>query len=332
MRPDVKISQSDIITLRKWLWELRFRPPRFLPLPGSLVWAPGTPLNTPWAFGHSLTIDQEIWLMGSEIQKYNHSTAQWTTEPSPFTYCEQTFCLAANKKIYAISGFQSCWSCTSYVEEFDPYTGVLVPKAPIPLPCIESAVAATPDGKIYVCGGCVPVSDGSRAGTYLDTLQVYDTQADAWTVKKSMYTQRSSLRAVAASDGNVYAIGGMLYGGKVTDVIEAYQPSTDTWNVKTPMPRKKAHFAAVLIEGSNIYCIGGYTPEMRPDVWSSVDVYDCANDVWTSATSLAQGRWGLAASVLPTNEIYALGGLLASWASGTGSAVSFDLVDVGTFT
>ena len=35
MRPGLKISQSDIITLRKWLWELRFRPARSCPYQGA---------------------------------------------------------------------------------------------------------------------------------------------------------------------------------------------------------------------------------------------------------------------------------------------------------
>lgn len=54
--------------------------------------------------------------------------------------------------------------------------------------------------------------------------------------------------------------------------------------------------------------------------------------VRTPATPLPQGRWGLAAAVLPTNQIYAMGGLLADWASGTGSAAGFDVAGVGTFT
>jgi N-acetylneuraminic acid mutarotase len=263
------------------------------------------------------------------MQKYSELTGQWTTEAFPFTYSEQMFCLAANGKVYAISGFESCWSCTSYVEEYDRGTGALVAKSPIPVACIKAGVAATPDGKIYVCGGCIPVSDGSSAPAYLDTLQVYDTQTGSWSVKKSMPTQRAHLQAVAGSDGRIYVIGGQIKDGAVTDVVEVYEPSTDTWTVKSTMPRKKGIFGAVLIGGNHIYCVGGFTPEMRPDVWQSVDVYDCINDSWSTATPLLQGRWGLAAVVLGT-KIYAIGGVLPEWANGTGNDLWFDLVDVGT--
>ena len=235
------------------VWDFKRRPPHILPLPGNLVWTTGTPLNIAWAFGYALTIGQTIWLPdGCEIQKFSQSTGQWTTEPTPFTYSEQMFCLAANNRIYAISGFQSCWSCTSYVEEYDPSTGALVAKSPIPVACIEAGVAATPDGKIYVCGGCIPVSGGSSGPAYLDILQVYDTQTDTWLLKKSMSIQRANMGTVAGSDGKIYVMGGMIKDGDVIDVLEVYEPSTDTWRVRSPMPRKKAHLAAILTGGNTI--------------------------------------------------------------------------------
>lgn len=329
VRPGFRLSQADRERLQGLLWDFKHRPHIF-PLPGTLVWTTGTPLGGAWAFGQALTIDETIWLLaGHSMQKYSELTGQWTTESFPFTYSEQMFCQAANGKVYAISGFESCWSCTSYVEEYDRNTGALVAKSPIPVACIKAGVAATPDGKIYVCGGCIPVSDGSSGPAYLDTLQVYDTQTGNWSVKKSMPTQRAHLQAIAGSGGKIYVIGGQIINGAVTDVVEVYDPATDTWTVKSPMPRKKGIFGAVLIGGNYIYCVGGFTPEMRPDVWHSVDVYDCSNDSWSIATPLVQGRWGLATAVLGS-KIYAIGGVLPEWANGTGNDLWFDLVDVGT--
>jgi hypothetical protein len=332
-RRGFKLTNAERTALQDLVWDFKHRPPHIFLAPGMLVWTTGTPLGAPWVFGQALTIDQTIWLLdGYQIQKFSESTGQWTTEPAPFTYCEQRFCLAANNRIYVISGFEACWSCTSYVEEYDPSTGALVARSPIPVACIKAGVAATPDGKIYVCGGCIPVPDGSSGPAYLDILQVYDTQTDTWTVKKSMPTQRAIMGAVAGSDGKIYVAGGMIKDGKVTDVLEVYQPSTDSWSVKSLMHHKKAHFGTVLIGGNAIYCIGGFTGEMKPDVWSSVDVYDCIHDIWSSATPLSQGRWGLAAAVLGSNRIYAMGGVLPDWANGTADDMWFDLVEVGTIT
>ncbi len=102
--------------------------------------------------------------------------------------------------------------------------------------------------KIYAIGGY-------NNNGYLNTVQAYDTVANAWTAQAPMPTARYFL-AVAGSGGNLYAIGGSGTIGS-SNTVEAYDPVANAWTTKTPMPTARNGLAAAG-SGGNIYVIGGY--------------------------------------------------------------------------
>ena len=81
--------------------------------------------------------------------------------------------------------------------------------------------AAAMGGKIYVTGGEV----GSGTGS-LNSVYVYDPQADTWTQLASMGTARQ-VHASAAVGGKLYVFGG--YDGRRLSTAEVYDPASDSW-------------------------------------------------------------------------------------------------------
>ena len=75
-------------------------------------------------------------------------------------------------------------------------------------------------GKIYVTGG---YSQGSS----VNSVFVYDPQADAWTQLASMGTARRA-HASAAVGGKLYVFGGYGAGGRLS-TAEIYDPASNSW-------------------------------------------------------------------------------------------------------
>jgi len=142
---------------------------------------------------------------------------------------------------------------------------------------------------------------------------------DSWATKVPMQQARSGL-GVAAVNGKIYAIGGVISGGfvpsspgsavyagktpvDVTGSNEEYDPETDTWTYKAAMPTPRAVFAIAVYQ-NKIYCLGGKTSNSYTGV---NEVYDPATDTWETKTSMPTARAFLRASVVG-DKIYLIGG------------------------
>lgn len=209
---------------------------------------------------------------------------------------------AITGKIYAIGGYNQAPLNT--VEEYDPMEDLWTTRAPMPTArsLFGSALGAK-DGKIYAIGGW-----GTKdQGWVLDTAECYDPLNDVWKALKPMPTPRGELAVAAATNGKIYAIGGMGKEGIPLDIVEEYDPKTDTWTTRAPISTGRYCLAATGASNDMVYAIGGLYG-CRPT--SLVEEYDPANDTWTTKSPLTTSRWFLAAAAaaVPHDKIYAIGG------------------------
>ena len=82
--------------------------------------------------------------------------------------------------------------------------------------------AAVMGGKIYVTGGL-----HQGIGSSVNSVYVYDPQADAWTQLASMGTARKA-HASAAVGGKLYVFGGHGTSEPRT-TVEVYDPASNSW-------------------------------------------------------------------------------------------------------
>ena len=97
--------------------------------------------------------------------------------------------------------------------------------------------AAAMGGKIYVTGG-------NRHGSSVNSVYVYDPQADAWTQLASMGSARRS-HASAAVGGKLYVFGG--YDTGLLSTVEIYDPASDSWLQGPSLTSAREALAAVAI-------------------------------------------------------------------------------------
>ena len=133
------------------------------------------------------------------------------------------------------------------------------------------------DGKIYAMGG----RDG--AASTLDTVEVYDPQADSWQRVASM-PRRLYKHAAAAMGGKIYVTGGSN-GGSVNSVY-VYDPQADAWAQLATMGIVRRYHASAAV-GGKLYVFGGFDTS---GYISTAEVYDPASGSWAQGPSLTPAR------------------------------------------
>ena len=200
-------------------------------------------------------------------------------------------------------------------------------KKPMPTARYRFGVAVVA-GKIYAIGGL----DSGPLGTN----EEYDPATDTWTTKASMPTARSRF-AITVYQGKIYVMGGTTGSGDImgqqlaTDANEVYDPLTDTWETKTSLPTPRHDLGAQTVNGK-IYTLSGIRREalfitLRFGV---TEVYDPADDSWTTKASILTSVWGYASTVVD-NKIYVIGGWNMT-SSGWSPAKSNQVYDTETDT
>ncbi len=174
-----------------------------------------------------------------------------------------------------VAALLGCASGTQSDAAFD-----WVPRAPLPVPRTELAVAAV-GGKIYAMGG--------SSGSTLARVDEYDPATDAWTRKADMRLARRNFPA-AVIGGKIYVGPGMSWTdpNAVTYVAgtEVYDPATDTW-----MDRAGCPFAPAVnaVRGNLFFGGGGSNGRFHVVVvtpgGSATYGYDPGMDAWSAEAS-----------------------------------------------
>ena len=186
--------------------------------------------------------------------------------------------------------------------------------APMPIATSEIAVVEL-DDKIYVIGGFVPNGKGS-----LDTVQIYDTKTDTWTMGSSM-PKPLNHPAAATFDGKIYVVGGFEYSLPAigawlgTNYLFIYDPTSDTWIRGADMPTDRGALVADFLDGK-LYAVGGKnvlsSGIMGTIIFKMIstpinEVYDPVTNSWEQKAPMPTPRDHIASAVVD-EKMYVIGG------------------------
>jgi len=153
------------------------------------------------------------------------------------------------------------------------------------------------NGKIYVFGGNLPV--------YYSTVEVYDPQANSWTLLNTLMPTGRYQFAACLLDNKIYTIDGWYHSGNgpIYDKVEVYDPIDNVWTTETPMPVAVGVSDGFTMNGK-IYVFGGsytthpligisdiyeFTPPIVPVELISFTATSSGSEVilnWSTATEL----------------------------------------------
>ena len=100
--------------------------------------------------------------------------------------------------------------------------------------------AAAMGGKIYVTGG------ETGNDELVNSVYVYDPQADAWTQLASMGNARRS-HASAVVGGKLYVFGGLDSRERLVSTAEVYDPASDSWAQVTNLTSARCGLVAATL-------------------------------------------------------------------------------------
>jgi N-acetylneuraminic acid mutarotase len=251
------------------------------------------------------------------VEEYDPATDTWASKkPIPTGRILQGLAAANNGKLYAIGGaiavgpLGSLESLTvGTVEEYDPETDTWTTKAPMPTARYAPAAVAN-NGRLYIVGGVV---ESPSSFEITAAVEEYDPATDSWVTKRPLPAPRGNLALAAASNGKVYAIGGIVRdtravsGFSAVPTVEEYDPATDTWTTKTPMPIARSSLGLAAASDGKLYAIGG-SKGPRGDRLTTVEAYDPTTDSWVTVTQLSTPRASLGVTAASNGKLYAIGG------------------------
>jgi N-acetylneuraminic acid mutarotase len=157
------------------------------------------------------------------------------------------------------------WRNSATVEEYDPKANTWRPRAAMMTPRHQVAVT-TVGNRVYVIGGAATHHDDMDRD--VDRVEVYDVEADRWSVAPRM---PRGLAYFAAFEST----GGILTfpGSNPQVALQAYEPGVLRWRlVETPPPTTRWRYAAAMA-GGRVYLFGGVPRGGAADALPTTEEY-----------------------------------------------------------
>ncbi len=156
-------------------------------------------------------------------------------------------------RIHVMGGYhQAVPQDTHFV--YDIGAGSWSTAAPLPRK-VFGAAAASWNGKIYLAGGAVTLSDGTT-----DEVDVYDIATDTWAVLPARMPLRTERAASVQAGRYLYLLGGADDLGPPVNYKQTQRLDlvTGTWSMGPPLPRESVS-SAMAATGTAVYLISGWT-------------------------------------------------------------------------
>jgi len=172
-----------------------------------------------------------------------------------------------------------------------------------------AAAAVVLDGRVHLIGGASePTMERASVGWH----EVYDPQADTWTILKALPGARDHV-GCAAFNGRIHVIGGRFNTFEYnTGLHHVYLPDRDTWEERAPMPTvRSGHGLAVY--RNRLFAMGGEAGIIERGqitharVFGQMESYDPATETWTSHAPMPTPRHAVGAATIG-DWIYVAGG------------------------
>ncbi len=167
-------------------------------------------------------------------------------------------------------------------------------------PSRTGAVAVELDGKAYILGGMVNVSQ--EPATRLD---VYDFKTKTWATAPAPFPR--FFAGAAAYKGRIYMVGGLDEMGNALDLMQSWKPGEADWTSHMPLPSKRSRLTLTAV-GQHLVAAGGIEgPDREAKNSAEVNFFDPATGRWTTGTELPESLHGHCA-VEVSGDLSILGG------------------------
>ncbi len=207
-----------------------------------------------------------------------------------------TATLLANGKVLMVGGVRDA-GLAACAELYDPDTGLFTATGNTARNRYAPSATLLPSGKVLVAGGEDPVSIGA---------ELFDPVTGTFATTGSMTTARQGAAAVLLPNGKVLVAGGGGTNGPGS--AELYDPASGTFMGTGGMAVDRFRPSATLLPSGRVLVAGGFVMDPAGALLTSAEIYDPATGTFSSAGTMAYGRAGNFAALLPTGSVLVAGG------------------------
>lgn len=259
-------------------------------IPSSNKWHPLSPIYTP-RYNHAVVAcDGFIYVIGGrdESTKLLSSVLRFDTSANKWSYVSTLpYPLAAlgavsfDGQMYAIGGMSGIGSVNlvfKYSARKD--TWQKVPSMNMPR---GGASVVADEHYIYVMGGIHKTgNEMDTCWRYLDSMEVYDKERNAWSLPTSLLSPRAYASA-AYMNKRIFLVGGQGESLGVCKGFDVYNIVTGEWN-SYPYLGVPRSMSGISVSDTKFYVVGGMSKD--GECVNTVETYDVSRDRWTKIASL----------------------------------------------
>jgi len=147
--------------------------------------------------------------------------------------------------------------------------------------------------------------DYNQIPPVLDTAELYDPAASAWTVTGNLSVPRVAHIATTLLNGKVLIAGGTSGCCSVLSTAELYDPNTNQFKRTANMQAQRSGHIAVRLLDGRVLVAGGSDGNFN--IQTSAEIYDPAAGNWTSAGSMNVAPEGGPAILLQSGQVLVIG-------------------------
>ncbi|MUU73533.1 kelch motif-containing protein [Pseudarthrobacter sp. GA104] len=281
-------------------------------------------MNTP-RVDHTATLlpDGTVLVVGGEdsgihvvssSELYNPTTGLWQSIASmDIARGVHTATLLPNEMVLVAGGFTDGWNEVSSAELYDPVRGTWLETASLSIVRAGHSATLLPDGKVLVAGG------SSKGGPSVASAELYDPATETWSTTARMVAARSGHTATLLPNGTVLVCGGCA-DFNTQYSAELFDPATGMWSLAASMPVARDGHAATLLPSGAVLVSGGRgVGRADKGPVAACQVYDPGTGAWSMTASMAVGRSGHNAALMPDGTVLVSGGTTAGTTGQSGS-------------
>ena len=177
-----------------------------------------------------------------------------------------------------------------------------IPALPQPLWGAGSTLLG--DGRLLVVGG----STGPVSSTAVATAEIFDPNANSWSVATPMLQARAYPATVTLPDGSVLVVGGSR-DGLPLDSAERYFPDSVSWVSAGTMNVPRTHATATVLQDGRVLVVGGGSDASSAfKSTNTAEIFDPATGNWALTASMASSRALHTATLLADGKVLVTGG------------------------
>jgi hypothetical protein len=175
----------------------------------------------------------------------------------------------------------------------------------------EHTATLLTNGTVLAAGGAAEYPPNMTAIT--SSAEIYDSQAETWTLTGSMTTARGNHTATLLPNDTVLAAGGFEpfpSPAPVNPSAEIYDPVAGTWSLTATMTTPRAQHTATLLPNGTVLVAGGATSMYGSGgpALASAEIYNPTAGTWTPTGNMTTARYLHTATLLPNGTVLVAGG------------------------